>query len=533
MIARLARDRRGATVIMAAAALPFLLAATAAAVDIGAVALERRRMQAAVDAAALSAAQDLSNADSRARNVLTANRADTPTAAQVTLGIATGSGAAMTFVPGDGDAVRVTATYPNPIYFLRALGLQFADASVTATASRQNLAALSIGSGLASFDSGVVNAMTRAFTGSSIGLSLLSYQGLVNADLDLFAFLDAVAVRGNFGVMSYQQLLEQDIPLPVLLRALDDATGGTSLGAVAAAINGTPRSLRLGELIGIDIPGVGDTGSGGASALVAQVRANDLFGAMLALANRDHAVAIDLGTAIPGLAALQAQIMVGESMQSSPWMLINQRGGVEVSTSQVRLNLAAEIGPLLGLGVRLPLAVEVAPARAILDAVPCAPRDTAAVRARAGVARIAIADIPVGDPIPATAAALTPAPLIRTPLIEVDATALGALEASSWQPLSFTKNEIAAHQAKQIATTDGVSTLLGTTIGSSQIDVQLLGFNLGIGLPGQNQVANTILAAAPALEQAIFQLLALAGIHIGTAHVRVDGYRCGKPVLIA
>lgn len=533
MIRQLADNQRGATAVLVAAALPFLLAAAAAAIDIGAVALERRRMQGAVDAAALSAVYDLSAAEARARTALTANRATTPKTL-VAIGSIAGSGAARKFTPDpNGDAVQVSATYPNPTHFLGALGLRFKEGSVSATATRRNLAAISIGSGLISLNNGVVNSVTRTLTGSSIGLSVLSYQGLANANINLFSFLDAVAVQGNLGVLGYDQLLKQDIALPILLRALDQASGTSALGTVAAGINGTPRSLRLGDLIGLDLASAGSTGSGGAAALLATVRASDLLGAMLALANRDHIMTLDLGGGIPGLASLHAELKVGETIRSSPWMVINQNGGVEVSTAQARLNLVTEIGPLLGLGVKLPIALEVAPARAILDAVPCDPRQAAAVRARAGIARIAIADIGIGSPIPANAAALTPAPLIRAPLISVEATALAAAESSNWQNLTFTKAEIAAHQAKSITTTNGISTLLGTLMSSSDIDVRLLGLGLGIGLPGEHQVVGRLLSAIPALESAIVQLLAFAGLSIGTADVRVDGYRCGNPVLVA
>lgn len=520
--------------MLAAGAFPFLLAATAAAVDIGAVALEKRRMQGAVDAAALSAVQDLSSADARARTVLTANRVEASATTQVAVGAVAGSGTTRTFTPGaSGDAVRVTTTYPNPSYFLRALGLHFNDSRVSAVAGRRNLGAISIGSGLASLDNGLVNSLTRGLTGSTVGLSLLSYQGLANVELNIFSFLDAVAVRANLGAVTYDQLLSQEITLPLLLRALDDVSGGQGLGAVASGINGTPRSIKLGDLVGLDMAGAGTAGSGGASALLAKVRASDLLGGMLSVANRDHVVALDLAGSVPGLASLRTEIKIGESMQSSPWMAIGDQGEIEVNTAQARINLVAEVGPLLGLGVRLPLAAEVAPARAILDALPCAPRDTAAVRAKAGVARLAIADLPVTESIPSGAAALTPAPLIRAPLISVDAKAFGALEASNWQNLTFTKAEIAAHQAKSIATTDGISTLLGTTLASTDIDVNVLGLGLGLGLPGESQIAARLLQSAPALETALFQLLGVAGLSIGTAHVRVDGYRCGKPVLMA
>ena len=534
MIGSLWRDRDGAAAMLVAGAFPFLLAATAAAIDVGAVALEKRRMQGAVDAAALSAAQDLTAADTRARAVLTANRVASPGAAQVATGLVAGSGNARTFTANPtGDAVRVTATYPNPSYFLRALGLHFNDASVSAVAGQRNLGALSIGSGVAAFDNGMVNSLTRGLTGSTVGLSLVSYQGLASVDLHLFAFLDAVAVRANLGAMTYDQLLTQNIQMPALLRALDDVSGGQGLGAVAAGIAGTPKSIRLGDLIGLNLAGAGAAGSGGAAALVAKMRATELLGAMLSIANRGNAITLDLAGSVPGLTSLRTEVKIGETMQSSPWMVVNDRGGIEVSTSQARINLIAEVGPLLGLGVKLPLAVEVAPARAILDALPCAPRDTAAVRARAGVAKLAIADLPVTSSIPGSAAALTPAPLIRAPLISVDAKAYGALEASNWQPLSFTKAEIAAHQAKAIATTDGVSTLLSTTLASTDIDLNILGLGLGIGLPSKNQVVAKLLQTAPALETALFQVLGVAGLSIGTAHVRVDGYRCGKPVLMA
>ncbi|PKP90688.1 MAG: hypothetical protein CVT77_14365 [Alphaproteobacteria bacterium HGW-Alphaproteobacteria-16] len=531
---RLGCDTTGGVTMLVASAMPFVLAAMAAAVDIGAIALERRRMQAAVDAAALSAAHDLGRANARAASALSANRIMAAEPVMVHIGTMAAGSNRHSFVPGPaGDAVQVNLRYSNPSYFLSALGIRFADGRVSATASRRNLGAISIGSGLVSYDSGVVNEMTRAMTGSSVGLSLLSYQGLAHVDIDLFAFLDAVALRANLGVISYEQLLEQEIELPLLLRALGDSGAGGAFEPLINGINGTPRSIRMHDLIGINFAGAGMTGSRGSAALTARLRASDLFSAMLSLAGRNHAIALDLGASVPGLAGLKADIAIGESMQSSPWIAIDAKGGVEVSTAQARINLTAQIGPLLGLEVKLPLAVEIAASRAMLDALPCAPRDTAAVRAHAGVARMAIADLPVGTAIPTNAKSLPPARLIRAPLLSVDAVAMGALQASDWQVMHFTKADIAARQVKTVGTRDGVSTLLGTTLQSSRVDLHLLGLGLGIGLPGESQILSQIMASAPALERALFQLLALAGLQIGTAHVRVDGYRCGTPVLVA
>ncbi|WP_294077346.1 pilus assembly protein TadG-related protein [Sphingomonas sp.] len=530
---RLTSDRRAGVAVLVGGMLPVLLGAAAAAVDVGAVALERRRMQGAVDAAALAAAQAPSDAATRARQAIAANRPGVVIDTRVTAGIATRGATGIVLTPNPaGDAVQVSATYPNDTYFLRALGLRFPPATVTATAARRNLGALSIGSGLASFENGVVNGFTRAMTGSSVGLSLLGYQGLASANVDLFAFLDAVALRANLGAISYDSLLDREFDLPLLLRALGDASGSGALEGVAAGIGGSPRTLRLGDLIGLDLPGAGNVGGGGQSAVRAQTRASDLLGAMLALANRGNAVSLDLGSGIAGLSAVRAELRIGEAIQSSPWMIVNERSGIEVNTAQARINLVADIGPLLGFSLNLPLAADIAQARAVLDALPCAPRTTAAVRARAGVARVAVAAIPIGQAIPDGPTALPPAPMLRAPLLEVDGRAFGALEASDWQPLSFTREDIAGHVGKSVATTDGVSTLIGSTLASTRIDVRFPGLGLGMGLPGQSQVASAISAATPGLERTLFDLLTLAGLQIGTAKVWIDGYRCGHPVLI-
>lgn len=45
-------------------------------------------------------------------------------------------------------------------------------------------------------------------------------------------------------------------------------------------------------------------------------------------------------------------------------------------------------------------------------------------------------------------------------------------------------------------------------------------------------LGNTLSAVAPALDLVVGQVTALAGVHVGQADVRIDGVRCGTPVLV-
>ena len=68
-ILRFKRDQRGSALVMVATALVVILGMMALVVDVGALALEKRRLQNACDASALAAARDAyDNGETSARN---------------------------------------------------------------------------------------------------------------------------------------------------------------------------------------------------------------------------------------------------------------------------------------------------------------------------------------------------------------------------------------------------------------------------------------------------------------------------------
>jgi uncharacterized membrane protein len=84
---------------------------------------------------------------------------------------------------------------------------------------------------------------------------------------------------------------------------------------------------------------------------------------------------------------------------------------------------------------------------------------------------------------------------------------------------------------KTVATNDIANGLASSVLRNIDIRVNVLGLGLSAGLL-TSTLGNTLSAAAPALDLVVNQVTALAGVHLGQADVRVDGVRCGTPVLV-
>src|SRR3546814_7974854 len=97
------------------------------------------------------------------------------------------------------------------------------------------MASFAIGSRLASIDGGVLNALLSGLTGSSISLKALDYRALAGADVDLFAWLDALRTQAHVSAGSYDELLGTSV-------AVGDA--------LAAAASVTPDSAAAEAQIG-------------------------------------------------------------------------------------------------------------------------------------------------------------------------------------------------------------------------------------------------------------------------------------------
>ncbi len=217
-------DRNGSVAIMTALLLPVVILSLGLGIDYGALTLQRRGMQALADTASMMAAANPTRAALAVAEHMEANHApfavlvpdgyllpggqkvvgETPPAELGIARIETGTynGTAATapdkrFLPapaGLADAARVrldtTGTMHIAGHFLAAPRL-----GVTGTAARQKTAAFSVGTRLASLDSGIVNALLGALLGGSVSLKAMDYERLLGADIKIAPLLDRLATQ--------------------------------------------------------------------------------------------------------------------------------------------------------------------------------------------------------------------------------------------------------------------------------------------------------------------------------------------------
>lgn len=152
------------------------------------------------------------------------------------------------------DAVRVLISGTPPRFLLGA-GDGPIGASAIAVAS-QPVAQLRIRSTVADVDterSALLNGVVGGLLGGSINLSAVAWQGLLDANINLLNFLDALALDMGVAAGGYDQVLGTDVTLGELLDVAADVLengGGSSTGDLDAAIGG----LEL--LAGAGLPGL-------------------------------------------------------------------------------------------------------------------------------------------------------------------------------------------------------------------------------------------------------------------------------------
>lgn len=544
MSGRIHSDRRGGVTIIVALAMPIVLGLGAFAIDLGSAALETRKLQGIADTASLAAAADPSRAQAAAEQAVAAAAWPRPIDVVAVTGGYSGDA---TLAPGDRfvigapsvDAVRVTLTTPSPSYFARIFGQPSIPIARTATAARERLASFSIGSRLASVNGGLLNGYLSALTGSSVSLSVLDYNALAGADVDLFGMLDALHTSAAVQAGSYRQAIDAQITTAQALNAAAAATTDTATAQAlrTLASRGNGRTLSLEGLI--DPGSFGGRSSGGSG--VARVNAMALATAILQLGSPTRQVTFDLAAAVPGVVATRVTLAIGERPVGSPWIAISDKGEPIVRTAQARLYVDARIGTaalpgIAGLAaIRLPLYAELASAEARLDRIDCADATgrsvTLAARPNAGSAAIADIDASRLDDF-GTAMPLNPARLVDTLLVDIDGSAqIDAGAAEAWQSVRFDDAAINAGAIRSISSAAPVQGIASSLIGRIGLSVRVVGLPINLGnLTGA--LGTQLSAVAPALDTLIDATTGSLGVHYGEADLRVTGMRCGTAVLV-
>jgi len=542
-------NNQGGVAIIAAAALTGGVGLAALAVDLGSVYLQSRRLQGVADLAALAAAADLDRADRAASATVEVNPVGGTVAVQVAKGRydAQKAAAAQRFQSGatTPDAARVTVEGQADLFFGQALlGRPSIPIRRQATAARADLASFSIGTRLASVDGGVANALLTGLTGSSVSLSVMDYQALASADVELFGYLDALNTKLGVKAASYNDLLATDVKTSKALSVLSDvlsAAGQTRASAAAKVLSSATnanQSIKLSALIDAGPYARQDRVVGGAGAAVG-IDAMQLADAMLMLSNGSRQVQLDLGTAIPGLADVDAWLAIGEPMNNAPFMTVTQDKSVVIRTVQTRLYVEAKLlgsGSLLGgaAQIKVPLMVELASGEAKLAALDCTARTTTlAVKPSVGSLTIGQVDT---SKLSNFKQALTPTKgrIVQAPLFTVDGSSKVDLGGGTFRNVVFSSAEVKARTVKAVKTNDLVGTTVATLITGLTLDVNLLGIQLGLGKSAVLTALTPVLAAAAApLDQVINSLTGMLGVGVGEADVRTNGMRCGAPALVA
>jgi uncharacterized membrane protein len=414
--------------------------------------------------------------------------------------------------------------------------------SASGTASIDKMASFSVGSRLASLNGGVVNALLGSLLGTTVSLSVMDYQGLANANIDLLKVFDQLAIKLNLTAGTYTDLLNTDINYGTLLNAIGQTTGVTP--AVAAIIKSLEKTLGTTKLTVKlkDIMDIGPLGSrliGKSDGLTVQT---DIFNLISATANAANGgskqIDLNLGATVPGLGGLTLSVAVGEPPVGSKALGIGRTGSV-VRTAQTRIALTTTVDGLtglLGIKIRVPLYIEVANAEGRMSAITCPSGSTGAtvnVEAIPGVLDLSLGDVDTSafanfgkDP------RVTKTKMVATPALNLTALAYANATNLKTTQLSFSPSDISSQKVKQASTSNTVSTLVDSLIGNLQLEVELLGIRVTVPPALLGGLADTLRLLTMPLDQVLYSVLSTVGVKIGEVDVRVGGASCRNPVLV-
>ncbi|MEQ5838156.1 pilus assembly protein TadG-related protein [Paraburkholderia acidicola] len=570
------RRQQGAIALLAAIWLSIAIAALGA-IDIGNLFFVRRDLQRAADLAASAAAQTIGSAGGCAAATASAQGSATANGLPATGTVVTTCGrwdpsanpGGSYFVSGNSplstplNAAQVTVSQSVPYFFFgpaRAL-------SATATAQATNIGAFSLTTSLAQLSGGAINGLLNSLLGTSLSLSVASYQGLAATQVTLQNL--AVAL----GVGSISELLNAKVTVGQLATALLVAAGqGTALSAsVSTALGTIVAAIPPGTQISISSIlslGLGDP-QAGASASIGVLDA-----LIVAAEVANGSSTIDLGAALNlgPIATVSAQakvieppiIAVGEA-----GLYPNGKPRTTAHSAQVRVYLNIQLLQLnLGIvsisALSLPIYIEAANGTAYLQSTQCSTSKATSqsvVVARAGVATICVGNDAAGNltNTSTTTSCLQPVPISHINVLGIPL--LGAavgdpsqtpptgllLQLQAPQSTTLTFNAVVGdgddYQSTNVNAVGGAVNGILTQV-VSQLATSVYVTVLGIPLIGSNSLLSPLLSGVlgivatllspvlNSLDAILVPLLQVLGVQIGVSTVHDLGLACGVPQLV-
>jgi len=547
LISRFAADRSGNFTIMSACLMTLVIGCTALGVDVGAIFTDRRKAQSAADLAAIVAASNLSNAYNAASATVVKNNYPAASLVAVDVGTYTPNPAAapqarfVTPSPGTANAARVTLKTETPLYFARYItGKDKFAISTQATASSTAFASFAIGSRLVSLNGGLLNAILGGMLGTTVSLSAMDYQALVNARIDAFDFLSALATRLSLTGVTYNDLLSGNVKLPDAVAAAlaaQQATNGassatTALSGISQALSGLSTKVSVGSVI--DLGPYGGMIAGQKPKVGVSVSVFSLLSAIAELANGTHQITAPVSLGLPGITAASLVVTVGERPVGSSWVAVGTQGA-SVHTAQTRILLMVQIG---GSGIvpaiNLPLYVEIAQGTATLDAISCSraniTNSTVTLGVTPGLVDAWIGNVSMADMTNFSTKPNPPAAvLVNVGGFNISGRAHAAIGNTSPTSVEFTYVDIQSQLAKTVSTRNFTSSLTSSLLGDLSLSVS----GVGIPIPGLTSSVSGILSGSTSsIDLLVASVLSTLGVGVGQADVWVSGVRCDGAVLV-
>jgi uncharacterized membrane protein len=540
-------DRRGAVAIIMASASIAMFGVVGIAIDFGNVFTARRALQGATDIAAIAAASNLSNATAAANANAVANNFQAADVASVTLGTYVADptiSPSARFQPAPlatANAVQVTMTHQQPLYFMDLLWFYHGGTSMPistqATAAATQVVSFDLGSGTASLSGGIANAILGATVGGAVNMSLVDYQSLASAQVDLFGLANAVAVQLGQPNDSYAQAFGGTISMSNFIAALERVAPGVmpqlqvlaTAAATGSATVDLSRLLEYGPYADLPVGGVEPQVTATASVMSLLQNASQVGG-------NTHLINLNINANIPGITAVTAMMTIGEPPVGTTVMAIDQ-AGASLHTAQIRLFLNITLGMVGTAAVQLPLYVEVGYGTASLASVACNALDSSSTQVTLNVTP-GLVNGWIGN---VTAANMTnfssePTPTTATLLNLLNiATVTGRANATVGNvapvPVTFSATDIANQTIKPSSTTDFVGALITSLVGNLSLQVNVIGLPILVPPGLTSSVSSVLSAAVSPVDQLVTGILQATGLSLGIADTWVTGARCSAATL--
>lgn len=549
LLRRFSADQRGNIAMMSVGGMTLAICCAALGVDVGTIAADRRKTQSTADIAAIVAASNLTNATNAATSAVTNNNFPASALTAVELGTYTADSSIpaknrfVTPAVGTPNAARVTLQTATPLYFSKFFtGSNAFTIKTQAVAANTKVASFAIGSRLVSLNNGLLNSLLGSLLGTTLSLSLMDYQALLNARIDAFDFLSALATRIGLTAATYETVLNANAKVGDILAAAlsaQQSTNGASTATTAlstvsqAAISST---AKLTPLSLIDAGPYSDLKVGTKPKTGVSISLYDLLQATAGIANGSSQVNTGVNINLPGIASVQLIATIGARPQGSSWVAVGNQG-ISVHTAQTRVLLQVK---LIGTGaasvVNLPVYVEVASGTATLNKVNCGYPNVSTSTVTLGVTP-GVIDAWIGNVSAADLQNVTtkpnpgPATLVDLGLITVTGKAHAGMGNTTPVNVDFSHADITSQTKKTVTSTNFTSSLIGSLLGDLNITVTVIG--LGIPIPGLGALVGGILSAATgSLDQLLAGVLSSLGVGLGQADVWVTGIRCDGAVLV-